>query len=97
MLSSTSSVANKLAFHQLWATGRVVVVSDGDIVSDSVDRDLVSLRLDNSMDGLTVNIMQQMDGMFTDLNIWNYTMDSKYVYVLSFYPKPWFLKKIMFI
>jgi hypothetical protein len=82
MSSSISSVANKLAFHKLLATGRVVVVSDGDIVSDSVDRDLVSLPLNSSMVGLTVNIMQQMDGMFTDLNIWNYTMDSKCEYVL---------------
>ncbi len=83
MSLSTSSVANKLAFQKLWATGRVVVVSDGDIVSDAVDRDLVSLPLNSSMVGLTVNIMQQMDGMFTDLNIWNYTMDSKYVCICT--------------
>ncbi len=61
-------------------TARVTVVSDGAIVSDFVDKDLVNFTA-SPVTGLQVNIMQNMNGKFTDLHIWNYRVNCKYFYV----------------
>jgi hypothetical protein len=59
-------------------TARVTFVSDGAIVSDFVDKDLVNFTA-SPVTGLQVNIMQNMNGKLTDLHIWNYRVNCKYL------------------
>jgi hypothetical protein len=63
---------------------RVTFVSNGAIVSDFVDKDLVNFTA-SPVTGLQVNIMQNMNGKFTDLHIWNYTVNCKYLLFISLY------------
>ena len=63
-----------LAYDQ--PAAHVILVSNGGIVKDYVDRDLVNVT-NGTRTGLGVTVMKQMNGKLTDLNIWNGTVNSK--------------------
>ena len=57
---------------------RVVLVSNGQVVKNRMDPDLVDMAEVRS-EGLVVEVLGQLDGMLADLQIWNSLFNSKII------------------